>query len=216
MAKPLSSIPCVSLTEIEGTDCIGDSRSIINTNVQNLGTGLCNLSNEVNTLSSGVTLLGNKVNVLVPTGAIMPFYRSTAPDGWLICNGAPIPSQFTSLIALVGANTPNLRGMFIRGWSPGTSTTSRDPLSASRTLGSLQEDGFERHTHSVNDPGHVHFQTQAKGGNGAASQDQWNGFPGKLSTNIPTGSNVTGISINSTGNTETRPVNIALLYCIKT
>ena len=85
---------------------------------------------------------------IVPTGAIMPFYRSTAPTGWLVCDGSAIPAQYTALTALVGANTPNLRGMFIRGWSSGTSTTSRDPLSASRTLGSVQGDAFQGHWHN--------------------------------------------------------------------
>lgn len=55
MAKSFSSISCVTLTEIEGTDCIGDSRSIINTNTENLGTALCTLSSITNTLNASDT-----------------------------------------------------------------------------------------------------------------------------------------------------------------
>lgn len=137
---------------------------------------------------------------LVPTGAIMPFYRSTAPDGWLVCDGSAVPVQYTSLIALVGANTPNLRGMFIRGWSSSTSTTSRDPLSGSRTLGSVQEDALKTHTHSY-DPASAAGGNFTGGGGGQAAI---------ASNPQQTGNPSTGVS------SETRPVNIALLYCIKT
>ena len=136
-------------------------------------------------------------NGYVPTGAIMSFYRYTAPDGWLICDGNSIPSQYTSLIALVGANTPNLRGMFIRGWSSGTATTSLDPLSASRTLGSTQQDAFESHYHSN---GYYPQSVPASGGTATG----WTG-QGPITGNT-----------GSVGELETRPVNIALLYCIKT
>lgn len=131
---------------------------------------------------------------IVPTGAIMPFYRSTAPDGWLICDGSAIPAQFTTLISLVGANTPNLRGMFIRGWSPSTTLTSRDPLSGSRTLGSTQEDAFERHQHG----GVYAASGSTVGDQRNINYSSYDGFT------------------DFTGDVETRPVNIALLYCIKT
>lgn len=139
---------------------------------------------------------------IVPTGAIMPFYRPTAPDGWLICDGSAISTQYTALTALVGANTPNLRGMFIRGWSSGTSTTSRDPLSGSRTLGSVQEDAFESHNHSIS-PTQVPFKVN----------DTDRGVGNSSSFSIDS---VDTLTIGSTGDTETRPVNVALLYCIKT
>lgn len=40
----------LQLSTIEGTDCIGDSRTIINSNIQNIGTGLCSLSSFTNTI----------------------------------------------------------------------------------------------------------------------------------------------------------------------
>lgn len=161
---------------------------------------------------------------LVPTGAIMPFYRSTAPDGWLICDGSVIPTQFTTLIALVGANTPNLRGMFIRGWSPGISTTSRDPLSASRTLGSVQEDTFKLHNHTgttASDGTHEHNVNIVVGSTGAgsalmAANAASNEFPtGRVDVQLG-GAHTHTFTTNNIGDSETRPVNIALLYCIKT
>lgn len=137
---------------------------------------------------------------IVPTGAIMPFYRPTAPTGWLVCDGSVIPTQYTALTALVGANTPNLRGMFIRGWSSGTSTTSQDPLSASRTLGNVQEDAFQSHNHTI------------RGGTTPTG-----GGVSRLVDGIHQGNNTFFTNSNTDGgDTETRPINVALLYCIKT
>jgi hypothetical protein len=55
MATPITTVTCTSLTQIDGTDCIGDSRSIINTNIQNLGTSLCTLSTINNTFNANDT-----------------------------------------------------------------------------------------------------------------------------------------------------------------
>jgi hypothetical protein len=90
--------------------------------------------------------------------------------------------------------------MFIRGWSSGTSTTSRDPLSGSRTLGSVQEDAFESHNHRI------------RGGTTPAG-----GGVSRLLDGIHQGNNSYFTDSNTDGgDTETRPINIALLYCIKT
>lgn len=164
---------------------------------------------------STVELSSSVTSMLVPTGAIMPFYRPTAPDGWLICDGSAIPAQYTALIALLGsANTPNLRGMFIRGWSSGTSTTSQDPLSSSRTLGSIQTHGIAQHQHKYTDrsPESTNsaspYQGSPYGAQSFTSGGQLFRYNYVLNTLIE----------NSTPAwaEETRPVNIALLYCIKT
>ena len=39
-------------------------------------------------------------------------------------HGQAIPSQYTELIAKIGAYTPDLRGQFIRGWDNGTGVDS--------------------------------------------------------------------------------------------
>jgi microcystin-dependent protein len=163
---------------IDREDCIGDSLLYINAN-----TGY----------------LDCKIDNIIPAGAILPFYRPTAPTGWLICDGSTIPVQYANLISLVGANTPNLRGMFIRGWSSGTSTTSRDPLSATRALGSSQEDAFESHNHTST---FIRDRSSGATGNAVLGDENYYGTQ--------------NVNTNSVGDTETRPVNIALLYCIKT
>jgi hypothetical protein len=56
MATPINSITCISLQTIDGTDCLGDSRDIINSNVTNLGTAICTLSSRpIPTFNLGVT-----------------------------------------------------------------------------------------------------------------------------------------------------------------
>jgi microcystin-dependent protein len=55
-------------------------------------------------------------NFLVPVGSIMPFAGAVAPTGWLLCDGTST-SGYTSLAALVGATTPDLRGRTLVGKS---------------------------------------------------------------------------------------------------
>jgi microcystin-dependent protein len=52
-----------------------------------------------------------------PVGSIMPYTGSTAPAGWVLCDGGSLEaiSGAEALIALVGVNAPNLQGMFLRG-----------------------------------------------------------------------------------------------------
>lgn len=59
MATPINTVTCVSLTSIDGTDCIGDSRVILNNNITNLGTTVCYLSTLINALSSNMSSILN-------------------------------------------------------------------------------------------------------------------------------------------------------------
>jgi hypothetical protein len=127
---------------------------------------------------------------LVPTGAVMAFYRSTPPTGWLECNGQST-AAYPNLVALGILTAPDLRGEFVRGWDNGKGT---DP---GRALASTQLDEFKSHTH------------QAKGieaGTGSGPIFWWD------SSNIGAATRTT----LATGGSETRPRNIALMYCIKT
>ena len=126
--------------------------------------------------------------LLVPAGAVMAFYRSTPPAGWLECNGQSV-AAYPNLVALGLTNAPDLRGEFVRGWD---NTRGIDP---GRVLGSAQLDEFKSHTH------------QAKGISnltGASNGFNWDGTSSDSRTTL------------ATGGTETRPRNIALMYCIKT
>lgn len=128
----------------------------------------------------------------VPAGAVMAFYRSTPPTGWLECNGQSA-AAYPNLVALGITNVPDLRGEFVRGWDNGKGT---DP---GRTLASFQADELKSHTHTV--------------ANGATITNNIGQRYSDTSGNVnSTGTQTTG----ATGGTETRPRNIALMYCIKT
>lgn len=50
-------------------------------------------------------------NALVPVGTIAAYAGTSAPTGWLLCNGTST-TGYTALAALVGATTPDMRGRF--------------------------------------------------------------------------------------------------------
>jgi microcystin-dependent protein len=163
-------------------------------------------------LSSGVIsteqLASSVQQLLVPAGCVMSFAMSAAPVGWYPCDGTTISrtGSGANLFAAIGTtygvgnntttfNVPNLQGQFIRGLTTNISTASRDPLSASRVLGNVQDDEFRRHNHT------------AYGLQGGVFTST-----GIFLAGTPSGSDQpTAFS----GGAETRPVNIALLYCIK-
>lgn len=176
-----------------------------------------------------------------PTGSVVQYAGATAPTGYLLCDGAAVSRvTYAALYAAIGDafgegdgsttfNVPDTGGRFIRGVNNGQA--SRDPDAASRTasntggntgnnVGSVQADQAGPHTHGVTDPGHTHnIRTQNDAGTGTAG----NGPTGSTASGAngvvgisPIVSNTTGISINSNGTSETRPLNIYFNFIIKT
>jgi hypothetical protein len=139
-------------------------------------------------------------NSLVPSGAIMAFARTSAPTGWLQANGASFSTTtYAALFAAIGYqfggsggsfNVPDLRGYFVRGHGTNSDGT------VSGGFGDKQADAFKSHNHSA-------IQTIDNNGgfDSGAGRVRYGG---------------TGDTTGSTGSTETRPKNIAMLYCIKT
>lgn len=76
------------------------------------------------------TIVG-KMNVAiehcVPTGCVLPYVGTTAPEGWLLCNGANYDIQkYLELAHALGYsgntgkfNVPDLRGKYLKGGSNG-------------------------------------------------------------------------------------------------
>jgi microcystin-dependent protein len=173
----------------------------------------------------------NSSVTLVPTGAVMPFAMNTAPSGWLAANGSTVSrATYSALFAAIGTtygtgdgsttfHLPDLRGYFVRG--SGTNTDG----SASGTFGAKQADGVISHTHSGttgNDsPDHTHQYnrlTVSDTGNDSpdGSGKSWTSTdPQTVGASTRHQHLFTTSSQSPAGTTETRPRNIAMLYCIK-
>lgn len=166
-----------------------------------------------------------------PTGTVQMLATSTVPTGWLECNGAAISrTTYARLFATIGTtfgagngtttfNIPDCRGYFMRGWDNGRG------IDSGRVFGSNQTDAFASHTHTgttASDGSHFHsvstsaFYGANNGSNrGWCSGDSNGGSGGGNNTSID-GLHTHTFTTNSTGGTETRPINIALLPIIKT
>jgi microcystin-dependent protein len=193
------------------------------TGVTSLGTGVqAAIQNPVDQPGGLLTY-----SAITPPGAVLFFAAPIVPTGWLEADGAAVSrTTYAALFGVIGVlygsgdgsttfNVPDLRGYFIRGWADG------GPIDAGRGFGTTQAQQVGPIT--VTDPGHKHTMNPAGGGNGVvgwttpggAGQGWASGNYGAPTAFVPqTEIATTGITISGTG-TETRPVNIAMLACIK-
>lgn len=145
-----------------------------------------------------------------PSGCVMAFAGTSAPTGWLECNGAAVSR--TTYLALFSAiattygigngsstfNLPDMRGEFLRGWDHGRGVDS------GRASGSSQADELKSHKHNLNMNGVS--GSPPLGTTGVDGRDQVH----DASLFNPLYNYTT-----STGGTETRPRNVAMMYIIK-
>jgi len=155
-----------------------------------------------------------------PPGTVITVAASTAPTGYLKANGASLnTTTYASLFSTIGYTfggsgasftLPDLRGEFIRGWDDARTADN------GRTFGSFQDWAIQNFTGSVNSSGGFSAGSLS-GGTGVFSTSNavnafLNGTQGSFNFN-------TTLNINASSqiktSTETRPRNIALLYCIK-
>lgn len=81
----------------------------------------------------------------VPTGTIMAYIGTTAPTGWLLCDGGSFADNayYAQLKTLLGGlNTPNLNARYLRGTG---AVTGKEAIA----LRGTQDDTFKPHNHSV-------------------------------------------------------------------
>ena len=146
-----------------------------------------------------------------PVGTVITYYGTTAPAGYLACNGASFSAtKYPKLHALLGAaKLPDLRGYFVRGYD---TRNSVDPSGASRALGSIQQDAIRNITGSVD----------SGAGRGQFGECTGAFYNNGVSLKHGSGTNNRGIrglnfDVSRVVPTaaENRPKNICLLYCIK-
>ena len=190
-------------------------------------------------ISEGNTIISNEIfkrvpyaisaSNGVPTGSIMPYLGTSVPIGWLLCDGSAIPvnNNTAALRNLLGANnTPNLQGMFLRG--TGTSSVNNQ---AGPSLMQTQGDEYESHNHGKgslstssngsHNHGYADGIREQYGRNYHVSGGGYSFAGGQQIINRTTNSGgdhyhaVNGITSNSGGANETRPVNYGVNYIIK-
>lgn len=156
-----------------------------------------------------VQVLGNGEET--PAGTIMAYSSDRIPDNWLECNGYQIDRvRYAALFAAIGTqfgpgngsttfNIPDLRGEFIRGLDHGRNV---DP-DTGRVIGSWQEDQIQDHDHNTID------STVDNPVNVISWFAEATAF-----SSVLVQAKLSGNAIARTG-TETRPRNVALMYCMK-
>ncbi|WP_448106573.1 phage tail-collar fiber domain-containing protein [Pseudomonas azerbaijanoccidentalis] len=143
----------------------------------------------------------------LPVGTVVAFPVNKIAPGFLEVDGSVKSiATYPDLGAFLGTafnkgdegagnfRLPESRGEFLRGWDHGRG------IDAGRAIGSYQTDDFKSHLHS-----------QTYMGSGAAANRNLGDSVG----NIAGGSILSNNTTTSTGGTETRPRNLAVLWCIK-
>ena len=149
-----------------------------------------------------------------PAGTVIYSARQTAPTGYLVCDGSVVSrTTYATLFSAIGTAfgagdgsstfaLPDLRGQFVRGWNSGANDQSvTSDVDSGRAFGSNQTDQLQNHTHTV--------PYRAAGPSGAISS---------IGDNAGVADSTKSTNFGDVGRfgDETRPVNVALLACIKT
>jgi len=100
------------------------------------------------------TIVNTTIPAVIPVGTIIMYGGTTAPTGWLLCNGQST-TGYATLAALVGANVPDLMGRAPIGYgdSADSGITTRSTIGA--------KVGAETHTLTTAEiPSHDHSSLQ--------------------------------------------------------
>lgn len=165
--------------------------------------------------SGDVTMQGDlsvagQIDAANLVGMIAPFAMSSAPSGWLVCDGSAISrttyaNLFTAISTTWGVgdgsttfNLPDLRGEFLRGFDGGKGVDS------ARTFASFQEG-----SHHLINTGNQIF--------GIDSGGQRGDVPVTSSVSVRYNSSLNSASLSSSDSRfgMARPRNMAVQYCIK-
>ena len=162
---------------------------------------------------AGTKLATTVQQSLVPAGAVMPFAMNSAPSGWLSADGSNVNrTTYSDLFSVIGTThgsgdgsttftLPDLRGIFVRG--SGSQTISS--VTYNKTFAAKETDALQQHIHTSN-----------KTLDGTSLSNGGTLYDIMAEQGATDATAVTG-NVSAAGRTatETRPANIALLYCIK-
>jgi len=153
----------------------------------------------------------------IPAGGVQIFAMVTAPSGWLVANGSAVSrATYSRLFSAIGTtfgvgdgsttfNLPDLRGEFVRGFDNGRG------VNPGRVFGSSEAQQVSEHYHAVLSVGSGAVTVGA--GNIATATVAGTSVAAGTAANA----NVmtSGVYGSTSAGAETRPRNVALLYCIK-
>ena len=175
----------------------------------------------------------------VPRGSVFCIAHTSIPSGYLECNGDALPNgtgtvqgitaDFSLLRALVGANLPDLRGEFVRGFDNGKGTDSgRSMLSTQGDDNKQHNHGIDFNTQSHTLTGNIQRISETFNNSGSASGvfSKSQGFNANFTPGSPDFNDTGAVNFNGThshhviGSTqnqgsESRPRNVAMMYIIK-
>jgi len=165
-----------------------------------LTTGLLAGTAAMSIFSAGEIISADEMNrnfmIAAPEGAVIAFHLSECPEGWAIADG--------------DNGTPDLRGRFIRGVDDaGSGAAGVDPDGV-RAIGTIQLDAFQSHVHWRNSS-HV-TEAVLTGAGGVNVTWGGTGLLGAEQTGEPSTHGAFG---GPRVAKETRPVNVALIYCMR-
>jgi len=170
----------------------------------------------------------------VPTGMIIPHTTATDPTGFIECDGAAVSrSTYSALFGIIsddyGAgdgsstfNVPDLRGTFIRGFANGStndadraSRTNRGDGTTGDVVGSKQADAIRNIVGE-----YANVASPYPQGNASATGAFFLGNSGGGTTGITGSLGTPNLKFDASRNVATgadnRPLNVQMMYCIKT
>ncbi|REF28501.1 tail collar domain [Xenorhabdus cabanillasii] len=138
---------------------------------------------------------------VLPVGVPVPWPLETPPAGWLKCNGSTfVAGQYPELEKVYPSlRLPDLRGVFIRGWS------DDGLIDAGRPLLSFSADTLKKHSHSL-------LFGYGNGHDTPAVHEEYRKSASSVSY-AAAGSS--GLYISEEGGNETAPCNIAFNYIVR-
>ncbi|WP_336276306.1 phage tail protein [Bartonella sp. CB178] len=163
---------------------------------------------------------------IFPSGFIATFAMQKIPSGWLLCDGATYKrADYPQLFEAIGDQwgkdssttfkVPDFRGMFLRGFDDGRG------LDKNRNFATKQKDSIKSHTHActIEEAGEHRHEFEYVGikwpPTTIGMRNENYSFQILSGATKPAGIHTHEAIISSTGEAETRPVNAAVVYAIK-
>jgi microcystin-dependent protein len=117
-----------------------------------------------------MSFLQNMVSIETSAGTVIPYTGSTAPTGWLLCDGTGyLSTTYSALYNVIGTaygtgnggttnfNVPNFQAAFLRGAGSQTYPTSGGTTYGGSAINTAQGTALQTHNHSVtNTSSHTH------------------------------------------------------------